>query len=252
MTRSEARLLLLLGTSAVALASLFAARPLLLATSWLAIWIADWALAARLGPTATSGGELLALTFVAGSFLLAATAVARSLTPLPLAACGMATLLAQWIWVVHRFPPRRPRAPTNLGADLSESLFYGCAMAVLLSIVGTVGLVIFALTHRGPNHLLKTVGLVVAAYFAGGLTAGLIVGLLRRLAGSRLGTVVLGFVGGLCVYGAAAPVVVTLQAMDNPQPTSVGMQLGTVMACALLLGPAVAFTWGRRGGAPVA
>lgn len=95
-----------------------------------------------------------------------------------------------------------------------------------------LALVIFLLGGQGPfeaNH--SSFGRIVGAYFLGGLSAGIIVGILRPLTASKVGAAMTGFV-------ATAPVSVLMRiAIDGFQAWTVKDSILSILMCAALGAP---------------
>jgi len=110
-------------------------------------------------------------------------------------------------------------------------LRYAAAFSLLATLIGA------AQSVRAGNSFAETLsllGLIVLAYFGGALVAGVVVGTLLPVGRTRIGAMVLGFVGGLPAYGAVGMAVVPL---GSWWPDLVYV----TMLCAVTVGPPVGY-----------
>jgi hypothetical protein len=187
--------------------------------------------ARALGRGQVPGLSVLGVAFAAGAILVMPTLPAMGGTvmrAIPLGFFGMQ--VAALLWAALRWRPRRPsRQRTPLGTALKV----GALAAVGLSLVATVPIGIGLLSGKAGG---PAITLVYVGYFAGLLGAATIYWLLQAAAHLATGRYLIGALGGICLYGAVAPVV---SIMDG-KSMSPGEMLLIAAIAGGLVGPAVA------------
>lgn len=143
------------------------------------------------------------------------------------------TQLAALLWAVLRW---RPRRPAKQRVPLLLALAGGLGAAVALSLLATVVIGIGLL--RGLT-LEPAIGLVYIGYFVGLLGAATVYWLLQGVAHLATGRYLIGALGGICLYGAVAPVV----SIVDEKPMGPWMMLIVAAIAGGLAGPAVALGW---------
>jgi len=204
------------------------------------------ALAYLVGPNRRSGkagtGEMLGVML--GSFGLVVMPASFS-PPISLreaAGLGMGVLALEAIYVVGRFEPLTDRTYAPFGRRVRQAVLAGLGMAIGLSLLATIIVTLAVFFSSGASDgAFGFLGLVVAAYVTGGIVAGLLVGSLRPLSRWPLGTMLLGILGGIIVYGAMAPVVSYMGIRDGRGAMTFMEQLGIAVACGVMVGPPTAF-----------
>jgi hypothetical protein len=126
------------------------------------------------------------------------------------------------------------RRDTKFGTRLGSGIFYGLAVATLLSaFVGILAMI------RGsdwnPTYEVSTWA-VIRGYYFGGLIGGLVFAVLRPLFPGRIGGLLLGMVLGPMVYSAV------MRAVDGPE-----FRLGPAIIAGVLVGGAVGWNWSKPG-----
>ena len=150
--------------------------------------------------------SMLAVAVAAGAvlvfptFSLVGAGAARAIT------FGFAGMeIAMLLWAVLRWRPRhRPHHGVRLGTALWMGTVGAAGFSGMATIPVVVILVLGAVTRR-PQ--LATILLIFAAYFVGFVSAGALYWVLQRVRHLASGRFVIGAVGGMCIYGAVAPVV---------------------------------------------
>ena len=194
------------------------------------------AVARAMGDRRTPAGSILAVSFV-GIAVLAAPGFpalgGRHLAAVPVGFLGSQAAALLWVSLRWSPVPRGPRTP------LRSALAFGAFAAAALSAVATIPIVFafFADRRAGSTLLLAYPG-----YFAGFLAAGLAYWLLQGIAHRPVGRYLIGVLGGLCVYGAVAPVVYLL----DDDPIGVGEMVALALVLGCLVGPPVALDPGER------
>jgi hypothetical protein len=205
-------------------------------------FVAAWWRSRRLGYDATGGREMVGV-FLASMFVVALPSAATP--PLGLSTAvpiALGILSSEGIWAVHRFPvTQTPKQP--IGRSVAQGVAMGLSMAAVYSFIALVILALAALGGEAARRQLAPLfpG-VFLAYIGGGLAAGTVVGLLRRLTGAPLATMFVGIIVGTLVYGAMAPVVAAVEA-NSRGPMSVGEQVFAALMCGVLAGPPGALMW---------
>ncbi len=133
----------------------------------------------------------------------------------------------------------------SVNRAVSQNVRWGLANGALFAAVVSALVILLTLT-RGELTA-SHVWLVVAAYFASGMSAGLVVGLLREWTRRRVGAVLVGVV-------AAVPVGVALQ-LTYDTTTRQSFSWLMLVEFAIIAGPLGGFirwnqTWGREGDGP--
>jgi hypothetical protein len=190
--------------------------------------------ARRLGRGPVPGLSVFGVACAAGAVLVMPTLPAMGGTvmrAIPLGFFGMQ--LAALLWAVLRW---RPRRPAGKRVRLVATLVGGAAAAVSLSILATIGIVLGLL--RGFEAV-PALAFVYVAYFVGALAAAIVYWLLQSIAHLATGRYLIGALGGICFYGAIAPVV----SMMEEKPMGLWMMLVVAAIAGGLVGPALALEY---------
>ena len=162
-----------------------------------------------------------------------------------MATVSVAVLLAQVLWAHGRYTELFPTAPSPkdpLMRRVVKAMSTGALYAVGLSVIAAIIYAIATAQGSSPPPDYPSLRGVVAAYFGGGVTAGLLVGLLWHFSRNPVGTCMLGVIGATCAYSAVGI------SMDGLSAET--MQTGLFIGC--LVGPAaglaVRFQWAGRAG----
>lgn len=177
------------------------------------------------------GLGLLAVGVVSALVLVIPTFPAMGgtrLVAVPLGFLGMqATML---LWAARRWTPRAPaREHTPLRQAMEFAMFAGAG----LSVFATIPIV---LALRDGARGAATMLLVYPGYFAGTMSAAIVYWLLQRLAHLAVGRYLIGVLGGICLYGAMAPIVW----LSKGEPFDPGLMLFLASIPGGFVGPAVA------------
>jgi hypothetical protein len=227
-------------------------RPILLLPGLFAIVLLS-TLARSWGEASHPGKEPLGV-FLAAFVLFALPA---TLVPPPrgpgfiAAAIGM--LCIQAIWAVYRYPtaartPNEP--PRRLLGDLRWGLAWGIGLAVFFSLYVAVLFFLDRIGTDNPAMQAQDFGLVIAAYFAGGVFGGLIAGLLRPASRWPLGAMAMGILVAFPAYWAIGVILPYVDPSDGP--TTLREQIGIGVGCALMIGPPAALAHRTSFGAEAA
>lgn len=147
---------------------------------------------------------------------------------------------ATMLWVALRWEPRLPSPPMSLGL----ALLFGLAMTVLLCVIATIPI---GFAYLSGEFASSQVLLVYPAYLAGCTGAALVYWLLQRVSHLATGLYLIGFLGGVSLYGAVGPLA---ELFDN-EPLSPGKMVLIAVLAGALVGPPVAlgFADQKRNGA---
>lgn len=200
---------------------------------------AAWLLAQRLGPAA-HGREMLGVTGAAMMMLALPSAFHPPIHLDTWVAVVLGVLATEAAWAVWRFPETTPLPPMPLTTALRESLTVAFGMAVAYTLVATAIVLVASNSGHAPRGADDFLITVIAGYFVGGLLAGTVIGLLRRLTASPLGAMFVGVLAGICVYGAVSPAVAFADASEGQPASPPAEQIGIAIACGLLAGPPAA------------
>jgi hypothetical protein len=202
-----------------------------------------YVVAQRRGPSIGPTQEPIAV-FLLG-FLLLAIPVAAGDPPRAagFVAAGIGLIAIEMLWAVLRYPAVKsvsPQPKRTLLENLRWGVKWGLGMAIGFSVYVAV---LFGVISVGSWHNMfagATLSVVVAAYFAGGISGGLIAGALRPLGRWPLGKMAMGFlvaIPGYEVFAFAEPMLDT-----SSRSTPLSEQLSIGLVCALLVGPMVALS----------
>jgi hypothetical protein len=199
---------------------------------------ACWIIAGRRGVDPGAGQEMI------GIFLAACIAIAMPVAfqaPIPvrtMAAEALGILAIEATWAARCFPVFPPARPQSALRRARTGVLFGVLMAIGVSLIATVPLAAALLLAGAAERaeVRAVAPLIYAAYLVGGVGAGLVVGLLRPLSRWPLGTMLLGVLGGICIYGAIGPVA----ELARPPISSIPEMIGIALACGLLAGPPAA------------
>jgi hypothetical protein len=146
----------------------------------------------------------------------------------PIGFLGSQALVLLWIALRWSVPdPKKPRA------GLRTVLTTSALSAIGLSVIATIGIIRhFVMGRPGVSTLL----LVYPAYFVGLGCAGLVYWSLQGVAHLAAGRYLIGVLGGFCLYGAVAPIVMIL----DHEPMDIRMMSAVAAVCGFLVGPPVA------------
>ena len=136
--------------------------------------------------------------------------------------------VATFLWLALRWDAPATRRRRHSFREVLSFAFFG---AVGISVLATIPIVL-AVVAGGSDGL--PILWTYFGYFAGFLAAGVVYWALQRIAHLAAGRYLIGVLGGICVYGAVAPVVAVLE----EDPMSFGMMVAIAGG---LVGPAVAF-----------
>ena len=151
---------------------------------------------------------------------------------------GVGVIALEAIYVIRRFEPVTNSQFPPFRSRVLKGALTGVGIALGLSILATiVGALAVVLATEEIANSLPLVGLVVTGYFVGGLLAGALVGALEPVSRWQLGTMLLGIVGGVIVYGAVAPVVSYSDIHNGRAMMTLAQQAGIALACGVLAGP---------------
>lgn len=190
--------------------------------------------ARRLGRGSVPGLSVLGVAFAAFAILVMPTLPAMGGTvmrAIPLGFFGVQ--LAALFWAVLRW---RPRSPATKRVPLVATLVGGAAAAVSLSILATIG-ILLGLLHG--LDAVPALAFVYVSYFVGALAAAIVYWLLQSIAHLATGRYLIGVLGGICFYGAIAPVVSVI----DEKPMSPWMMLVVAAIAGGLVGPALALEY---------
>lgn len=185
---------------------------------------------------------VFAVELLAGGVLLvpALPAMGGS-SPAALAVGFLGMQAAVLWWATLRWDPPPAAA---MRTSLAAAWRHGLLAAALLSAFASVPILLAWRSGDAPAGMLW----VYPAYFAGTVAAATCYWLLQRIAHLATGRYLIGVLGGVCVYGAFAPLVAVID--PGREPLSPGLVLGAALACGVFVGPAVALGLrGREGGA---
>ena len=153
-------------------------------------------------------------------------------------------LAAEGIWAVRRYPVER-RDHVAIRDSVQEGVRTGLFMALGIAAIAAVILTVRAIAgYKTQEFGLVTILLLFAGYLLGGILAGATAGLLRPLVRWPLGTMLVGIIGGIIVYGAIAPAA-QLSMGRAVQQISVREGIEIACACGLLVGPPAALGFGH-------
>lgn len=204
-----------------------AAYPLTLGAG-LAVFVSVVGIARAVGRGKIYGLIVIAVAIVSGLVLVGSAFAAPHAAAVPLAVLGVQA--AVLLWAAQRWPPR---APVKRRTPLREVWMAGVFAGAGLSAIATIPILIgFLADGWGAAPIL----LVYPGYFAGTLSAATVYWLLQRVAHLAVGRYLIGVLGGFCVYGAMAPIVLLLKG----EPVDLGMMLFLSSVPGSLVGPAVA------------
>ena len=157
---------------------------------------------------------------------------------------ALGALCLQAVWAVYRYPVvvRPPEAPPRrLFADLRWGFTWGIGLAVVFSAYVAVLLFLDALGTENPLFGTRPLWFIGAAYFAGGMSGGVIAGLLRPASRWPLGAMAMGILVAFPAYWAVSLVVPYIDADEGL--TTFREQLVAGFVCALMVGPPAALAY---------
>lgn len=205
----------------------FGAYPLALGGGF-AVFVIVVGIARTVGRGKIHGLSVIAVAVVSAVVLLLPAFAVRRAAAVPLAVLGVQAAVI--LWAAHRWTPR---APPETSTPLREVWTFGLFAGAGLSAIATIPIVIGFLADGGRA---APILLVYPGYFAGTLSAATVYWLLQRVAHLAVGRYLIGVLGGFCVYGAMAPIVLLLKG----EPVDLGMMLFLASVPGSLVGPAVA------------
>lgn len=194
-----------------------------------AVFASVGAIAYHMGRSPFSGSSILAVAFTSALLLAVPTFPAmggRHPVAVPLGFLGMQT--AVLIWAAFRW--HRP-APARERTSLVEAWTMAFLVALAISAVATISVLLIVVIGGAVGARILW---VYPAYFIGFGAAATLYWLLQRIAHLATGRYLIGFLGGICVYGATAPIAALFR------PMSPGMMLVIAMIAGGLAGPALA------------
>lgn len=207
----------------------------------LVVGAAGW-LGRRQGPRHAIGQEPIAIWL--GCFLILFLPVGGSSPESILPGFGVAgvgVVCALGLWAVHRFPADAPtRAGRSFGEEFRSSVEFGLLLASGLSLLVTGVFVVFGILQfvgltNDPMLSVRSWAWIVGAYFAGGFSGGVVVGLLRRLARWPLGAMLVGIPVGTLVYGSVG---IALKYIDPEMADMTSQEhIGLAIIIGFLAGP---------------
>jgi hypothetical protein len=211
---------------------------------WYPLWAAVVVvLAAVVGMRFHAKAEPAPLEPLLGSLV----ALGALLLPAPrgvgIAAIVVAILLAQLLWAHGRYAAvllSFPVSKLSIGQRVAKGVSTGALYALGFSLIAAVLFSLGSGSGRSPEPGYPMLGGVIAAYFVGGLTAGLAVGLLWQFEHDPIGTCILGVIGATCAYAAVGVSVdgLTLKTLET------GVAIGGMVGPAM--GLIVRLQWGGR------
>lgn len=177
-----------------------------------------------------SGSSMLAVAFISAVMLVIPAFPALGGTAhrvgVPLGFLGMQTAVLIWAAFRWQQPP-----PAKERISLKEAWTFAFFIALALSAVATIPVLLIVMIGGGIGVRILW---VYPAYFVGFAAAATLYWLLQRIAHLATGRYLIGFLGGMCVYGAAAPIAALFR------PMSPSMMLLTALIAGGLVGPALA------------
>lgn len=174
--------------------------------------------------------SVLAVSFVAVAVLAVPTFPAMGGTAAAAPAVGfVGSVAATILWAALRWEPRHPSPPVPLRVPL----LFGVGMAAVLSVIATIPI---GLGYLSGEFTSPGVLLVYPAYLAGFTGAALAYWLLQRVSHLATGLYLIGFLGGVSLYGAVAPVAKLFDA----DPLDLGRMVLIAVIAGALVGPPLA------------
>lgn len=209
--------------------------------------VAAFALAAqtsrRLGPAVIAGKEPLFVAIAgAASLFVPVLFFAFPFSRESMAAILLGMLCIDGFWAIHRYPAppgARLARRDSLAADLREGVFVGLFMATFFSLFAAAIMLVASLGEG--MRAFSILGWVAGGYFAGGVCAGLVFGMLRPIAAFPLGRMTIGVLGGMAVYGSMAFII---PYVDPDTDLTLRMQLLMALALGVIVGPPAALGFG--------
>lgn len=169
----------------------------------LAVFAVVVGIARTMGRGKIHGMSVFAVAVGAALVLVVPAFSARHAAAVPLAILGLQA--AVLLWAAGRWTPRPPaRERTPLREAWMAGIFFGAGLSALATIPIVIG---FLADGWSAAPML----LVYPGYFAGTLSAATVYWMLQRVAHLAVGRYLVGVLGGFCVYGAMAPIVVLLK-----------------------------------------
>jgi len=194
----------------------------------LAVFVVVVGIARSVGRGKINGFSVFGVAVGSAVVLVVPAFAARHAAAVPLAVLGVQA--AVLLWATGRWSPR---APANGRTPLRQAWAAGVFFATGLSAIATIPIVIGFLADGSSA---APILLVYPGYFAGALSAATVYWLLQRVAHLAVGRYLIGVLGGFCVYGAVAPVVLLLKG----EPLDLKMMVIVASIAGSLLGPALA------------
>lgn len=148
---------------------------------------------------------------------------------------GLGAQAVTLLWVAERWVSPGP-TPRRLRLSFGEVMRYALIATLLLSAVATIPIILILWSDDPRRHLMLG---VYPSYLAGFAAAGVAYWSLQGIAHTGTGRYLLGMLGGICVYGAAAPVALA----SRGEPFELPMAVGIAYVAGALVGPSIALTW---------
>ncbi len=177
------------------------------------------------------GLATLLVTFVSAALIRVPTFPAvggRSNDAIPIGYLG--TVSCAFFYAVRRWQPLSAPAKS---ATLRTALVWAAALAVMYCMAAA--LPVLAILIKGGRPY-GAVLWTFPAYFVGGAGAALAYWALRSVSHRASGRYALGVLGGICVYGAVAPVV----SMLSTTPIDASLSVLAALVAGGIVGPAIA------------
>ncbi|HEX8672660.1 MAG TPA: hypothetical protein VF710_12270 [Longimicrobium sp.] len=194
----------------------------------LAVFVVVALIARTVGRGKIHGMSVFAVAVGSAVVLVVPAFAARHAAAVPLAVLGVQA--AVLLWAAGRWNPRPPaKKRTPLRDVWGVALFAAAGLSAIATIPIAIG---FLTDGWGAAPVL----LVYPGYFAGTLTAATVYWLLQRVAHLAIGRYLIGVLGGFCVYGAMAPIVLLLK----EEPIDLWLMLLLSGIPGSIVGPALA------------
>lgn len=197
-----------------------------------------WVATSRWGVDPTAGQEMIGVLLASVGIIAMPVAFQAPIPSLTWPAIGLGILAIEAVWAAKRYPILRQPPPERLVARVGTGAGLGLAGAFVLALIAAVPLGLGYLAPGSRAEVGRIAPFVFGGYALGGVVAGALVGALRPFSRSPVGTMLLGIIGGICVYGAMLPAVAlseSAKGLAEPVPL---ILIG--VACGLVVGPPAA------------